>query len=456
MALDPSIFKAYDIRGIVPEQLDEAGAEAVGKAFAEFLKTDAHNEHPTVVVSGDMRTTTESLKKALITGIIQQGADVIDIGLASTPTFYFAVAQLGATGGVQVSASHNPKEYNGFKLTRARAVPISGDDGIHDIQALAVKNAFEPAASKGQVTTQSGILELEYETQVAELNLHPKTIKPFNIVIDAANAMGAIDMDIVFKDTPCRVIKMNFDLDGTFPNHQADPLDDANLQALKNTVLENNADFGIAPDGDSDRIFFVDDKGQTVRQEILRGIMAQVALKEHPGATVCYDIRPGKITQDMIEELGGKASVTRVGHSLIKAQMLKENAVFGGESSGHYFYQFKNGTYEAPIVLIVKFLEYLSAQNKPLSAIVSQYSRYFHSGEINSTVQSVPEVLQRIQERYQDADINLLDGVTVTYPDFWFNVRGSNTEPKIRLNLEAVSEELMLQKKDEVLAVIRE
>ena len=259
----------------------------------------------------------------------------------------------------------------------------------------------------------------------------------------------------MFKNLKCNLIILNEKLDGTFPIHQPDPLAEENLKMLQKAVLENKADLGIGPDGDGDRYFFIDEKGEIVRQEILRGIMAQIALKENPGATVCYDIRPGRITKDMIEEAGGKASVTRVGHSLIKEQMLKENAVFGGESSGHYFYKFMYGTFEAPIVLTLKFLEYLSEQNIPLSEVIAPYRKYFHSGEINTKVPDVKAKIEEIKQKYSDGQQSFLDGITIEYPDYWFNVRPSNTEPLLRLNLEARSKELMDQKRDEVLSVMK-
>jgi phosphomannomutase len=249
---------------------------------------------------------------------------------------------------------------------------------------------------------------------------------------------------------------MNFDLDGTFPVHQPDPLDPKNLEILRAAVREHHADLGIAPDGDGDRYFFVDETGEIVRQEILRGIMAQIALRETPGATVCYDIRPGKITKDLIEEAGGTAVVTRVGHSHIKKAMIESGAVFGGESSGHYFYKFPFGTFEAPATFVTKFLRWVSQQTTPLSQVIAPYrAKYANSGEINSEVHDVGAVIEKIQQRYADGEISLLDGVTVTYPNYWFNVRGSNTEPLIRLNLEATTKELMEQKRDEVLQYIR-
>ena len=381
--------------------------------------------------------------------------DVIDVGLVTTPTFYFAVAYYGFIGGMQVSASHNPKEYNGFKMVRAKAVPVSGEQGIYEMRDIIISGNFPISGKKGVVTKKDGVIDEEVEEQIKDKNIDINKIKPFKIVVDTANAMAILDIKAMFKSLKCDLILLNSELDGSFPVHQPDPLDEKNLEILKKSVVQNNADLGIGPDGDGDRYFFIDGKGEVIRQEILRGIMAQIALKENPGKTVCYDIRPGRITKDMIEAVGGKASVTRVGHSLIKEQMIKENAIFGGESSGHYFYKFPYGTFEAPIVLTLKFLEYLSLQNKPVSEVIAPYKVYFHSGEINSEVAEKEEKIKEIAQKYADATISYLDGITVEYPDFWFNVRPSNTESLLRLNLEAKSKELMEQKRDEVLDFIR-
>lgn len=454
MKVNPAIFKAYDIRGIYPSDLNEGVAYAIGRACAALLKKENVGQKLSIVVGNDMRLSSPPLKKKVIDGLLDSGVDVIDIGLVSTPTFYFAVAKYQYDGGLQVSASHNPKEYNGFKLVSARGVPIGRDTGMNDLRDMVVKNSFGPVESRGAIVEKKGVVEAMVEDQRQGINL--ASIKPFTIVVDAANAMGSLDVEAMFAGLPCKLIKLNFELDGTFPVHQPDPLDPENLEPLQEAVREHRADLGIAPDGDGDRYFFVDEKGRVVRQEILRGIMAQLALREYPGATVCYDIRPGRITKDMIEAAGGNGVVTPVGHSLIKQKMLDVGAVFGGESSGHYFYRFSYGTFEAPVPFVLKFLEYLSAQEKPLSAVLAPYQKYFHSGEINSKVTDTAAVLERVKQRYADGQQNLLDGVTVEYPDWWFNVRGSNTEPLVRLNLEATSKNLMEQKRNEVLGVIRQ
>lgn len=447
------IFKAYDIRGVYPTELDETTAEHIGRAYASLLREENPDRELTVVVGKDMRLSSPSLAAKLIEGLRMGGLHVVEVGLVTTPTFYFAVAFLEFDGGIQVSASHNPKEYNGFKMVRRRSQPIGRDTGMAEIKRRVMEQDFVPSDRPGTVSLHQGIVEEEVREQTKDIDL--SSIKPFKIVVDAANAMGALDVEAMFKGLPVELIKLNFELDGNFPVHQPDPLDEKNLEIVQKAVVEHQADLGICPDGDGDRYFFVAEDGQIIRQEILRGIMAQIALKEHPGATVCYDIRPGRITKDMIEAANGKAVVTQVGHSLIKKTMLDVDAVFGGESSGHYFYKFTYGTFEAPIPFVLKFLHFLSQQDRPVSQVIKPYQKYFHSGEINSKVVSVPEALTRIQQAYSDASISLLDGVTVEYADWWFNVRGSNTEPLIRLNLEATTAEQMAKKRDEVLAVIR-
>ena len=453
MKLDSSIFKAYDIRGIYPDSLNEEITEKVGRAYSLILKRENPDKKLTVVVGEDMRLSSPSLKKNLIKGLTQSGLNVINAGLVSTPTFYFAVAYYGYDGGVQVSASHNPKEYNGLKMTRARSIPVGGDTGIMEIKDLVIKDKFENAKTKGKVAKRENVV-IEAEN-VQSKNIDTSKIKPFKIVADAANAMGAFDLETIFSRLSCKLVKLNFKLDGTFPAHHPDPLKEETLTQLKEAVVKEKAALGIAPDGDGDRYFFIDEKGETVPQPILRGLMAQIELKENPGATVCYDIRPGRITRDMIEEAGGKAVVTRVGHSLIKETMLKENAVFGGESSGHYFYKFHYGTFEAPIVLVLKFLLYLSEQNKPLSEVIKPYKKYFHSGEINSDVEDKKAKMEKIVKKYSDGKLSRLDGMTIEYPDYWFNVRPSNTEPLLRFALEAKTKELMEKKRAEIIKLIR-
>ncbi len=449
-----SIYKAYDIRGIYPTELNEDTAYKVGRAFAELLRSEEKNPNDLhVVVAHDMRISGPALVEKAIQGLRDGGLNVVDIGLASTPTFYFAIAKYGYDGGLMVSASHNPKEYNGFKLTRARAVALSRDTGIATIEEMVAANHFKEAPRQGSYREQQGVLEDQVRHDLAHADI--RHIKPLKVVADAANAMGALYLDALFKHLPCELIKMNFELDGTFPAHEADPFKDENIHDLKKRVVAEKADLGIATDGDGDRIFFVDNAGELIEPAILRGIMARVFLRERPGAKIAYDIRPGRITRDMIEESGGTPIVTKVGHSLIKAQAVAEGAYFAGESSGHFFLNMMHGCYEVPMIVALKLMQELSESGKTAAEYVQPLRRYAHSGEINSKVKDVKEVLDAVAAKYADAKLNMLDGVTVEYPEYWFNVRGSNTEPLIRLNLEARDEKVMTEKRDKVLALIR-
>ncbi|MCK4553423.1 phosphomannomutase/phosphoglucomutase [Candidatus Parcubacteria bacterium] len=454
MKINPKIFKAYDIRGIYGQDLDEETAYCLGKAYVELRRRDGKKGKLSIIVAEDMRLSSPQLKNSLIKGLTEAGADVIDIGLASTPTFYFAVAYFNYDGGIIVSASHNPVEWNGFKLVRGRAVPISGDTGITILRDKIMSGGFTPAGEPGKIITKNNVLEEQIEHDFKFVDL--AKIKPLKIIVDPANGMGAQYADALFKLLPCELVKMNFELDGTFPAHEADPLKEKNLVDLQKKVSAKKADLGIAIDGDGDRIFFIDEFGRTIDQSIVRGILAMIFLREKPGAKICYDIRPGKITRDMIEQYGGIPVVTKVGHSLIKEQAIKENAYFAGESSGHFFLNMEIGCFEVPVIIILKLLQEFSESNKSVSEYIKPYQKYYHSGEINSQIKkNYEDVFKEIEKKYSEGKINKLDGITVEYSDFWFNVRGSNTEPKLRLNLEAKTKEIMREKRDEVLEIIR-
>ncbi len=456
MPTNPEIFRAYDIRGIYPTELDETTAYDLGKAFAKLIVEETKNSTPKIVVSQDMRLSSPQLTKSLIEGLVDSGVTVINIGLASTPTMYFATAFFNYDGGIQVSASHNPANHNGFKLVRSRATTVNENNGIFTLRKW-VKDKEGPTSvtKKGVVIEKNDVLSHLVSEQTKDLNADK--IKKFKIAIDVANSMGAIDLSPLISMLPCQIEKINFNLDGSFPAHEADPLKDENIQQLKQQVLKTKADLGIATDGDNDRVFIVMENGQTLPPEILRGILAQIVLEKHPNASIGYDVRPGKATVDMINEAGGKPFITKVGHSLIKAEMIAHDSPFSGESSGHFFYKFPYGSFEAPVKMLSDFISWLSKHSQPLSQIVKPYQKYFHSGEINSEVKDKEAVFNRLKTKYQNAPKQSdLDGLYFEYPDFWFNVRASNTEPKIRLNLEAVSKEVMEQKRDEVLTLIRQ
>ncbi len=455
LPINTEIFKAYDIRGIYGTDFDNEMAYLLGLAYVELRKNDPDYSFGKmqIAVAMDMRISSPALKDNLVRGLTDAGAEVIYLGIISTPTFYFAVSKYNYQGGIMISASHNPKEWNGFKMVRAKSEPISGETGINFIKEQIITNHFLPAAEKGQVLINDSALEDELNYTWSLLDL--SKLKKFKIVADSANGMGATYLEKILHLTTGEASALNFKLDGTFPAHEADPLKEENLAELKNAIINQRADLGIATDGDGDRIFFVDDKGETINPAIIRGLLAQSFLMDKPGAKIGYDVRPGKITPDLIIAAGGIPVITRVGHSLIKEQMIKEGIYFAGESSGHFYFNSPVGCFEFPSLMILKLLLLFSASDLPISEQIKPYNKYFLSGEINKSVNSKEAVFAAIEEKYADAKINKLDGVSVEYPDFWFNVRGSNTEPKIRLNLEATSQKLMTEKRDEVLELIK-
>jgi len=453
MQTNPKIFKAYDIRGVYQVDFDEDLAYRLGLAFVQFRTKELDKQNLKLVAARDMRLSSPSLHENLMRGMVDGGAEVIDIGLASTPTFYFAVAHFGYDGGIQVSASHNPAEYNGFKIVRERATPIGEGTGMEELKALAL-GELTSSSVKGFITKHDGVVneQVEYDLTHVDLSL----IKPMTVVIDPANAMGAQFFDVLFARLPqIKLIKMNWELDGSFPAHEADPFKPENIAPLCERVKLEKADLGISTDGDADRIFFVTEDGQAVEAGITRAILCQIFLAERPGAKIAYDIRPGRITRDSIVAAGGEPIVTRVGHSLIKAQAIKEGAYFAGESSGHFFLNMAEGCYEVPMIVALKMFTALSDYNGTFSDYIKQYQKYFHSGEINSKVADPLAKIDEIKTKYSAGIQNDLDGITIEFEDYWFNVRPSNTEPLLRLNLEAVSKEKMEEKRDEILAVIR-
>lgn len=456
MQTNPSIFKAYDIRGIYKKDLDEKTAYDLGLAYIELRKKDLKNKKQIkklkIVVSSDMRLSSPSLKKHLINGLLDAGADVIDIGMNATPTFYFAVAKYKYDGGIMVSASHNPKEWNGFKLTRERAIPISGNSGIEFLKEKILNSKLERADKKGLLIKKKNVLQDQIKHDLKHVKI--KKIKPFKIVADPANAVGSLFINELFKYLPGKLIKINFKLDGNFPAHEADPLKEENLKEIKKEVLKQKADLGITTDGDGDRIFFIDNKGELIDQTIIRGLLAKLFLQEKPKSKIGFDVRPGKITEDLILENKGKPVKTRVGHSLIKEQMLKENIYFSGESSGHFFLNMAIGCFEIPNIVILKLLEEFSNKQEYISEQIKKYKKYFHSGEINKEVKNKERIFKSLEKKYKKGKINKLDGLSVVFNDFWFNIRASNTENKMRLNLEAINKKVMEERKKEIIKII--
>lgn len=453
---NPDIFKAYDIRGIFGQDFDLNFAFALGQAFPALLRQDgdcAPDKPLKIVVARDMRLSSPEISKQLIAGLLTTGTEVIDAGIISTPAFYFTVSNQQADGGIMISASHNPKEWNGFKIVRAKSRPVSGDNGIDWLKNNIKENATSTTPNAAAIIlANAATAQLEHDLKF----IHPDKIKPLRVVADAANGMGAQYLDLLSSKLPIEMIRLNFKLDGSFPAHEADPFKPENLQELAAAIINEKADLGIATDGDGDRVFFVDNLGQTINPAIVRGLLAQIFLKDKPGSKICYDLRPGKITIDLIKEAGGLAIPTRVGHSLIKEKMLAENAYFAGESSGHFFLNLEIGCFEMPMIMIGRMLELLSQASTPLAEFLRPYNHYSHSGEINRNVKDKEKVFFLLKEKYGDGEISWLDGISVVYPDFWFNVRASNTEDKVRLNLEANDPIIMAKKRDEILEIIEQ
>ena len=434
------IFKAYDIRGIYPADINGEIAEKIGRAYIEF--TGAKK----VVVGRDMRPHSLELFEGLARGMTAQGADVIDLGLSSTPQSYFANGTLKAEGSVMITASHNPGEWNGFKLCKAQAVPISGATGIMDIKRIAESGAWKKDCVPGKISTYD--IKKEY---AAFLRSFSKVDRKLKVVVDYANSMGLYE--IAGVTDLFDIVPMYDELDGTFPNHEANPLKTDTLDAIRAKVKETGADFGAAFDGDADRCGFIDNNGDIIPMDLFTALIAQDILSAGP-ATILYDLRSSRAVPECIEANGGKAIRCRVGHAFIKNQMRENNAVFAGELSGHYYFK-QNFTAESQGLAMIMLANLICKTGKKVSDLVAPLRKYFSSGEINSKVAEVAPVLDAIRSRYADGNMFELDGVSVEYSDWWFNVRASNTEPLLRLIVEADSLELMESKKDELLGIIR-
>lgn len=434
------IFKAYDIRGVYPTDINADIAEAIGRAYIEF--TGAKK----VVVGRDMRPHSQPLFEGLSRGMLAQGADVIDLGLCSTPMSYFANGTLKADGSVMITASHNPGEWNGFKLCRANAVPISGATGIMDIQKIAEAKSWKKCDRPGKLSSYD--IAPEYGKF---LRSFAKMDRKLKVVVDYANAMGLYE--IAGITDLFDIVPMYDTLDGTFPNHEANPLHLATLDAIRAKVKEVGADFGAAFDGDADRCGFIDDRGEIIPMDLFTALIAQDILSNGP-ATILYDLRSSRAVPECIRENGGKAIQSRVGHAFIKAQMRENDAVFAGELSGHYYFK-QNFTAESQGLAMIMLSNLICKKNKPLHELVQPLRKYFSSGEINSTVADVKPILDAIRKKYADGNMYELDGISSEYPNWWFNVRSSNTEPLLRLIVEADTQQLMEEKRDELLKLIR-
>ena len=445
-----SLFKAYDVRGIVPDELTPALAREIGRAIVATIQPD------TVVVGRDMRVSSPLLASALIEGIRDAGADVVDIGMVSTDALSFAVGKFGYPAGVMVTASHNPAEYNGFKITREEARALSLEEGLDEIRDHVVVGdlpAAKSATERGRLFERD-ILD-DYAAHMLSL-IDRDALRPLRIAIDAGNGMAGITVPRVFRDLPIEVEPMYFEPDGTFPNHPANPIEPENIAELRGTVVENGYDLGAAFDGDADRVFLVDEKGEVVGGDILTSMVASRMLERNPGAAIVYNLISSRGVPETITAKGGRPIRSRVGHSYIKETMREEDAVFGGEHSGHFYFR-DNWYADSGMAALLFALEMVSDAGQPLSEVIAPLDHRFRSGEINSEVADAPAVMRAIEEHFraEGAEIDHLDGVTVSFPSWWFNVRASNTQPLLRLNVEADDRATLEAKTAEVLAMIR-
>jgi phosphomannomutase len=447
MALEPKVFKAYDVRGIYPAELDEAGARAIGRAYVEQF------EPATIAVGRDMRLSSPTMHEAFVGGAAEAGADVVDVGLIGTEMLYYAVGELGLDGGATITASHNPKEYTGAKIVRRGALPVGADSGLLDIRdrALSLQDV-SGGQTPGRVEKRD--VYPGFVDKVMSF-IDPGAVERRRVVIDAANGMGGAMLPPILDRLPVDAVRCFFEPDGSFPNHEPNPLLPENREFIVAKVKDEGADIGIAFDGDADRCFFVDDTGEFVPGDFVTALLAESMLEKHPGATIIYDVRASWAVRDVVERLGGTPVMSRVGHAFIKLRMREVDAVFAGEVSGHYyfrdFYQADSGTIPALLVL-----ELVSRQGQRLSELLRPLrERYFLTGEINTPVADVALTLQRLKEHFAgQGEISHLDGISITAEDWHLNVRPSNTEPLLRLNLEALDPELRERKRAEALAVI--
>jgi phosphomannomutase len=447
--LAPKVFKAYDVRGIYPNDLDEAGAEAIGRAYVDVFKPRR------IAVGHDMRVSAPAMYEAVIRGVTSAGADVLELGLVGTEMVYFAVGELELDGGIAVTASHNPKEYTGLKIVRAGALPVGGDSGLLDIRDRAV-SLSDPPAEQVPAHVQRYDIWPQYVERVLSF-VDVASIKPLRIVIDAANGMAGAMLPPVLEWLPAVQTQRNFFApDGTFPNHEPNPLLPENREFIIGKTLEERADFGVAFDGDADRCFFVDDSGEFVPGDFATALFAESILAKEPAARIIYDVRASWAVPETIRRAGGTPLVNRVGHAFIKHRMREENAAFAGEVSGHYYFRDFSQA-DTGVVPFLLMLELISKKGKPLSEILRPFrERYFITGELNTPVDDVEKTLDELKGRFgTQGRVIELDGLSIEAEDWHMNVRPSNTEPLLRLNLEARSKDLMERKRDEVLAVIR-
>ncbi len=443
--IDSEIFKAYDIRGIYPGQIDRDAAYKIGLALANQLKPKS------IAIGRDMRISSDELFDGLSHGINDMGVDVIDLGLCSTDGLYFAVGKYDYHGGVMITASHNPKEYNGLKICREKALPLSFQDGLCRLRDSINNNSLPPFSPSRGIIARKDISKDYAEHCLSFIDI--SKIKPFKIVIDAGNGMAGLTLPPVLERLPVETTKLFFELDGTFPNHPASPIEVENLKDLQNKIAVTKADFGVAFDGDAERMFLVDKIGKPVGGDMVTALVAKSFLARNSDETILYNIICSNAVKELVEKLGGRALVTEVGHALIKPKMKEHNAIFGGEHSGHFYFR-DNWFADSGMIAFLVCLELLSIEDRDLHEMIGDIDPYFRSGEINSKVELIEQKIKEISEKYSDCKQDRLDGLTIRFPEYWFNLRASNTEPLLRLNVEANSQEILDKKVEELLNII--
>ena len=450
MPFNPSVFKAYDVRGLYPSEITEDLFHQLGRAFVAYLGPGRF------AVTRDMRVSSPSLTRAFTDGVVKQGGSVIDYGLVGTDQMYYAVAADDLDGGAQITASHNPGEYNGCKLVRKEAFPLSGDAGIKEMKEMILAGSI-PAPSSAPGSIERRAIIDRYVEHVLSF-VDEQSLKPFNVVLDAGNGVAGIVAPKLFDRLPCKTTRLCFEVDGTFPNHEANPLIEENRADITAEVIRQKADIGIAWDGDADRCFFIDGSGEFIAGDFITALLAEAFLIKSPGETIIYDVRASYAVKDIVAKYGGKALMNRVGHAFIKRRMREENAVFGGEVTGHYYFR-DNFYADNGFIPALMILDLMSRKGQSLRDLLKPLrERYFISGEINTKVASMDVASKKIEELkkiYAKAKPYDLDGVSAEFDDWHFNVRQSNTEPLLRLNLEGLTPEIMEKRRDEILAVIR-
>jgi len=451
--IDTSIFKTYDIRGIYPDQLNEDVMEDITRAIFTFMNRKLKKTDISIVLGHDMRLSSPALHKIAAETLRKCGARVINIGLIATPTMYFTVKNDEYDAGIQISASHNPKEYNGIKIVIRNGdsiIKIGKNAGMNNIISIVENKAFSDYIEGGSITKQEGILNEEIDQALLAVPI--ENVSGLKIVVDPANAMGILPITNLFERIDATLIPMNFELDGTFPVHQADPLQHKTLRGLQDKVKETHANLGIAIDGDADRAMFIDERGEIVPATLITTLIAGEMLKENPGARILVDIRYIKNVEDMVKKMGGEVGYTKIGHALITEQVNNEGALFAGESSGHYYFKSMGGC-ESTIRVILYVLNVVARENKPFSKILEEISSSVESGEFNFLLPeavSTADIISELEQRYSDGELSKLDGIAISYPEWRFSVRTSNTEPLIRLNVEGTSKDLVMKKAGEI------